>query len=321
MTYWTTRQLTSLSALLASSALLTACGGSSEPDSDQLAQSGTPSSLYSQSITPLDSNTTVPQATSSNENRFLAPGATSSLSSASAASDGPAGQDASAFTLTFHDSFDGDLDLGTWNLDAAVSSDDTSNSIPNYAVSNGSLKIWPARGKDGRFFKRSLDTKDLFSQRYGYFEMEAKLPKGKGVWPGFWMVGMNGERRPELDIMEAYPGGVAPWGAPDADGIPTAMMYGVTLWNDAKDRAGYSKVSTPDLSAGFHRYGAKWEPNKVTYYFDGREVASVDGSLSEPMFMILSLWFGSASGETDESTPTGESNAYEVNYVKAWQFK
>lgn len=257
-------------------------------------------------------------------NRFLAHGTASSDSATSEApspSGGPDGQDADAFTLTFHDSFDGDLDRGTWNIDGAPSSDDTSNSIPNYAVSDGSLKMWPARGKDGEFFKRTLDTKDQFSQRYGYFEMEAKLPKGNGVWPGFWMLGMNGERRPELDIMEAYPGGVEPWGVPDENGIPTSMMYGVCLWEDAEDRAGYGKVATPDLSAGFHRYGAKWEPNKVTYYFDGREVASVDGSLSEPMFMILSLWYGSASGETNGSTPTGESNAFEVNYVKAWQFK
>lgn len=135
------------------------------------------------------------------------------------------------------------------------------------------------------------------------------------------MVGMNGERRPELDIMEAYPGGIEPWGAPDANGVPTSMMYGVTLWRDVEDHAGFKMVATPDLSAEFHRYGAKWEPNKVTYYFDGREVYSADASLSEPMFMILSLWFGSASGKPNDSTPTGESNAYEVNYVKAWQFK
>jgi hypothetical protein len=28
-----------------------------------------------------------------------------------------------------------------------------------------------------------------------------------------------------------------------------------------------------------------------------------------------------ASGDPDDSTPTGESNAFEVNYVKAWQFR
>jgi beta-glucanase (GH16 family) len=236
-------------------------------------------------------------------------------------SGGPDGQDAEAYTLTFHDSFDGDLDRGAWDIDGAVSQSDRSNSTPNYAVSGGTLKIWPARGKNGEFFKRTLDTHGQFSQQYGYFEMEARLPKGKGVWPGFWMLGMSGERRPELDIMEAYPGGIEPWAAPDANGIPTSMMYGATLWRDAEDHAGFKMIATPDLSADFHRYGAKWEPNKVTYYFDGREVYSVDASLSDPMFLILSLWFGSASGQPDDSTPAGESNAYEISYVKAWQFR
>ena len=151
--------------------------------------------------------------------------------------------------------------------------------------------------------------------------MEAKLPKGKGVWPGFWLLSMSGESRPEIDIMEAYPGGVEPWGAPDADGVPSARMYGVTLWRDAKDHAGFAKVSTPDLSKSFHRYGVKWEPNKVTFYFDGREVYSANAKISDPMFIILSLWYGSASGKPDSSTPTGDSNAFEVKYVKAWQFK
>lgn len=277
--------------------------------------------MYAQSGAQSDSDKALPQAAASTDDRYFAPGTTSSISSAPAASGGPAGQDASAFTLTFHESFDNGLDRSAWNVDGAVSSDDTSNSTRNYAVSDGALKMWPERGRNGEFFKRTVDTSGRFSQRYGYFEMEAKLPNGHGSWPGFWLLGMNGERRPELDIMEAYPGGVAPWGAPDANGIPRPMMYGVALWRDDEDRAGYGKVETPDLSEGFHRYGAKWEPNKVTYYFDGREVASVDASLNEPMFIILSMWFGSASGEPNDRTPTGESNAFEIKYVKAWQFK
>ncbi len=326
--YRTLRHFPSLSTLLTTTLFLSACGGGGSSDNaTQSTQSGPSSSLYSQlvssqSSTAPDSGWASSQAASSKEDRFFAPDVESSASPASpSSSGGPTGQDADAYTLTFHDSFDGDLDSGAWNIDGAVSQSDTSNSTPNYAVSDGSLKVWPARGKNGEFFKRTLDTHRQFTQQYGYFEMEAKLPKGKGVWPGFWMLGMNSDRRPELDIMEAYPGAVDPWAAPDANGIPTSMMYGVTLWRDAEDHAGFKMVATPDLSAEFHRYGAKWEPNKVTYYFDGREVYSVDASLSEPMFLILSLWFGSASGDPTDATPTGASNAYEINYVKAWQFK
>jgi hypothetical protein len=36
---------------------------------------------------------------------------------------------------------------------------------------------------------------------------------------------------------------------------------------------------------------------------------------------MLDLWFGSASGQPDDSTPTGPGNAFEVRYVRSWQFK
>jgi hypothetical protein len=39
------------------------------------------------------------------------------------------------------------------------------------------------------------------------------------------------------------------------------------------------------------------------------------------MFVLLDLWFGSASGTPDATTPTGEGNAYEVRYVRVWQLK
>jgi len=301
---------------------LVACGGSSVGDG---AGVGSDTSSKTLSHTNVVSGTTdsPPQAappaptSSANSASPQAPITSSSSPATLPASDGPTGQDPGAYTLTFHDSFDQGLDRSVWNTERT----DANIAVTNYAVRNGTLKIWPERGTNGEFFDRTFDTEGRFTQQYGFFEMEAKLPKGKGVWPAFWLLGYQDGRRPEIDILEAYPGGAAPWGAPGADGVPVPMMYAPVVWHDRGTQAGYTKVATPDMSAGFHRYGLKWEPNKTTFYFDGKEVYSLQVSISDPLFPILDLWFGSASGEPDGSTPTGESNSFEINYVKAWQFR
>jgi beta-glucanase (GH16 family) len=59
----------------------------------------------------------------------------------------------------------------------------------------------------------------------------------------------------------------------------------------------------------------------MTFYFDGREVYRANVRMSDPMYILLDLWFGSASGTPDSTTPTGRANAYEINYVRAWRFR
>ena len=73
--------------------------------------------------------------------------------------------------------------------------------------------------------------------------------------------------------------------------------------------------------SGFHKYAVKWEPGKQTFYFDGQPFYSVNVSMGDRMYILLSFQFGSASGQADASTPTGPGNAFEIRYVRAWNFK
>jgi beta-glucanase (GH16 family) len=218
--------------------------------------------------------------------------------------------------MTFDEEFNNGFNTSVWNDHLWY---ETSNTTKNYSVDNGTLHIWPQRDSTGNFFNRTIDTDGKFYQTYGYFEMEAKLPVGKGTWPAFWLFNHIGTRRPEIDMMEAYAGGASPWGAIGSDGQPHPTEFASTIWLDAGVQAGMQKLYTGDLSTAFHKYAIKWEANKQTFYFDGQPFYSVNVSMPDPMYIILDLWFGSASGTPDSTTPTGESNSYQVNYVRAWK--
>ncbi|WP_234815061.1 glycoside hydrolase family 16 protein [Noviherbaspirillum denitrificans] len=234
---------------------------------------------------------------------------------------GPYGQTASAYELTFSDEFNGGFNTSVWNDKIWY---ETGNATKNYTVEDGKLKIWPQRDASGNFFNRTIDTDGKYYQTYGYFEIDAKLPVGKGTWPAFWLFNHINERRPEMDVMEAYAGGAAPWGFNDANGIAHPQAYAPTVWKGDYDGqlVGSRQYDTGmDLSTGFHKYAVKWEPNKQTYYFDGKEVLTLNTTFSDPMYLMLDLWFGSASGTPDNSTPQGKTNSYEINYIRAWKFK
>lgn len=235
-----------------------------------------------------------------------------------ASSRSPYGQKAEDYVLTFADEFDR-FDSTVWNDHIWY---EKSNPTRNYSVEDGKLKIWPQRDATGKFFNRTIDTDGRFEQRYGYFEIEAKLPRGKGTWPAFWLFAHPGDRRPEIDVMEAYAGGVYPWGFTDADGVARPRAYGVTVWYDEKAQAGKLQYDTGrDLSAKFHRYAAKWEPHEISLYFDGKHIHTVRAEMNDKLYLMLDLWFGSSSGDPDETTPQGKSNSFVINYVRAWQFR
>jgi beta-glucanase (GH16 family) len=230
----------------------------------------------------------------------------------------PFGQNAADYVLTFAEEFD-DLDHARWKEHIWY---ERPHPMKNFTVEGGMLKIWPQRDASGKFFNRTLNTDGTYTQRYGYFEIEAKLPRGKGTWPAFWLLARPDKRRPEIDIMEAYAGGVAPWGYIDSSGVSRPTAYGMTVWRDEGASAGTLQYDAArDLSAKFHKYAVKWEPHRQTFYFDGKQVFSIEAEMQDPMFILLDLWFGSSSGEPDASTPEGKANSFEVSYVRAWQFR
>jgi beta-glucanase (GH16 family) len=60
----------------------------------------------------------------------------------------------------------------------------------------------------------------------------------------------------------------------------------------------------------------KWEANRIIFYFDGKEVYRKNARTNVPMHVLLDLLTGSASNPPDHTTPTGKTNAFEINYLR-----
>src|SRR5687767_8877514 len=85
----------------------------------------------------------------------------------------------------------------------------TNASSKNVEVSNGSLKIRAIKEAMGSnaYTSAKLITKGKADFTYGRFEIRAKLPPGRGLWPAIWMLGSNIDKVDwpecgEIDIME-----------------------------------------------------------------------------------------------------------------------
>lgn len=238
---------------------------------------------------------------------------------------GPVGQNAAEWINSFSEEFEAaNLNSSIWNDHIWYESSDP---VINYTVSDGRLKIWPDQG----FVNRTIDTDGKFEQTFGYFEARMKLNIGQGCWPAFWLYAHPENNRPEIDIMEAYPGGGPSSGWGNSQLHP--VNYGMTLHKANED---YSWHEVPfsityagyypeiDLSASFHVYGVKWASNLITFYFDGQQVGPTytytDSYWNAPMYILIDLWFGSASGTPNiTDTPMGINNSFEIDYVRAWE--
>lgn len=228
--------------------------------------------------------------------------------------------------LVFRDEFDGSsLNRSIWN-DAVWYGDNSgvAHTQQNYSVANSCLNIWPYRGPGGRYMNRTIDTDGKYYQKFGYFEARMKLNNGRGCWPAFWLFGHYGNMRPEIDIMEAYPGGTnGVWGSNRYPFKPTS--YAGTIWRTEGDQVGQKVHWTPNtmLDEGFHIYACLWEADGITFLFDGRPIREKFYTTAfnqwSGLYLMFDLWFGSASGTPNTAeTPEGPGNSFSIDYIRCW---
>lgn len=127
-------------------------------------------------------------------------------------------------------------------------------------------------------------TQNTFAQTYGYFEASIQMPGNNGDGGAFWLLPQNGQWPPELDIAEVY------------GNDPTLLIN--TLHDGYDDDGSVAHWgSVANTAQGFHTYAVDWEPNTITWYFDGKQTfqTATPADMNQPMYLVFSLNSGTSS--------------------------
>lgn len=160
-----------------------------------------------------------------------------------------------------------------------------------------------------------------FSQTLGYFECKMKMPPmgTKGAWPAFWLYGRGlydatSETRPEIDVIEYYPGN-------DSRGYHAAVhlrpgspyvLGQVSRHWYKSDYIGMDAIRDNN----WHTYGVEVTNDWIIIYMDRVEVTRIPCLPEQrvPLFMLVSL-----QGYNDEKAQTVSPVDLFVEYVKVWE--
>jgi hypothetical protein len=186
-----------------------------------------------------------------------------------------------------------------------------------FALRDGILDITAAPALPGVELPRGLThtsglivSQQIHRQRFGHFEMRARLPAGKGLWPAFWLLPVDGGWPPEIDVMEVL-------------GDDPATLYTTVHTRENGEHIRRSAaVPVPDLSSGFHVFGVSWRPEMIRFYLDGTEVFALPTPPQVnrlPMYMLANLAVGAEGSWPGRGAPD-LTGTMQIDWIRAWQF-
>jgi beta-glucanase (GH16 family) len=239
--------------------------------------------------------------------------------------------DRPGWEILWQDEFEGEeLNLKNWTFDLGGNGwgnqelQAYTNRPENVRVENGMLVIEAREEPEfigGRNYSSArIKTQGMHAWRYGRIEARLKLPYGQGIWPAFWMLGEDLDRKGwpaagEIDIMEFI--------GREPDHIYATVH--APGYSGGNGRGSSMIVSTDTLKNDFHIYAIEWEKDEIRWYFDDQEYfrltpADVPGEwiFDHPFFIILNLAVGGTwPGYPDETTEFPQF--LYVDYVRVYQ--
>jgi len=199
----------------------------------------------------------------------------------------------------------------------------TANKLENARIENGILIIEAKadKNKPKGYTSARLVTKEKASWKYGYIEVSAKLPSGKGTWPAIWMLpekNLNGgwPANGEIDIMEHV-------------GYDPGVVHGTVHTKAFNHVIGTQKGNTKIVDGYdslFHTYAIDWTYEKIDFYIDNQKYFSFDNTgkdftewpFDQQFHLILNVAVGGAWGGAQGVDTDIWPQRMEIDYVRVY---
>ncbi|MGC1637285.1 MAG: glycoside hydrolase family 16 protein [Candidatus Acidiferrales bacterium] len=168
-----------------------------------------------------------------------------------------------------------------------------------------------------------ITTQGLFEQAYGRFEARIKIPRGRGLWPAFWLLGndigtIGWPGSGEIDIMENI--GKEP-------SMVHGSLHGPGYSGDRDYTSEYKLPGGVHFADDFHVFAVEWEPKTVRFFVDQdlyatftptRLPAGMKWVFDHPFFIILNVAVGGDWPGPPDATTTFPQTML-VDYVRVYK--
>lgn len=197
--------------------------------------------------------------------------------------------------------------------------------IANKDYQNNEIKGWAkykAKIDTAQYTSARLKTEGLAEWKYGYIEVKAKLPKGRGMWPAIWMLGENRKEVGwpecgEIDIMEHV--------GYDKDNIHGTIH--TKAYNHTKKTQKGKTIFIENPHNAFHVYAIEWTPENMDFSVDGvvynhienEHKTSAEWPFDQNFYLILNVAVGGMWGGQKGIDDSIFPQKMLVDYVRVYQ--
>ncbi|WP_439489975.1 glycoside hydrolase family 16 protein [Algoriphagus sp.] len=202
----------------------------------------------------------------------------------------------------------------------------TQNDLKNSRVENGKLVIEAHvdSSQTKGYSSARLLTRGIAAWKYGYIEVRARLPQGRGTWPAIWMLPEENNhggwpKNGEIDIMEHV-------------GYEPGKVHGTVHTEAYNHKIGTQQggfVQVPDFDTTYHNYAIDWTEEKIDFLLDGDIYFTFHNSrgdykewpFDQPFHLILNIAVGGGWGGQQGVATDIWPQRMEVDYVRVYNKK